>query len=170
MHDAEALLKKLKRKGWSEEELHHAGIVFSQHHAEHHVVHPRYDKVIHWTVFFAIILGNIITFLILIPPLYTFNHPILYALVGIVALGFGLIYDILFKNMTHLQKHHHVGIAIVLPLISMASFANMLIIANTYFHSESSIIVDHPLILSSVYAIMLLVPYYTRRVFHFIRS
>jgi hypothetical protein len=170
MHDTETLLKKLQKKGWSEEELHHAGIVLSQHHEHHHIVHPRYDKTLPWIVFFSILLGNIITFLILIPPLYAFDHPAIYIIVGSVALGFGLVYDIIFKNMTHLKQHHHFGIAIILPLISMASFANLLFITNTYFYSGSSIIIKHPLIISGTYAIMLLLPYYIRRIVQFIRE
>lgn len=170
MYGGDRILRGLKKKGWNEEELLHADAVFSQHTDAHHILPPIYDKIIHWVFFGVISLGNIFIFLILIPPLYLFNNSIIFGIVSIVALGFGSIYDIIFKHMAGLKKQHQISIGILLPAITIMSFSWLTIIANTVFIPDDAMILRHPYILSTVYTISLLIPYYLRVTIESIQS
>lgn len=159
MHNSDEILGKLKKKGWSEEELHHAGLIFSQHHNKHHILHHKYDKYVHWIVFTLIILTNIFTFLFLIPIFLIEKTIIVYSLVAVIAVIFGLSYNVIIQNMTHLEKKHHLVFTTLIPILAIISF----FIFFGYIQTTFSATIQHPLGISIIYTIFLLIPYYLKQ-------
>ena len=159
MHSPDKLSLKLRKKGWSEEELAHANLVFSEHKLHHHVFHPFYDAIVHWLLLFLIIIANYGALYFLLPFMLIGN--IAYIATASLAIVLGFMYDAAIKELTHLEKHHHFFIGFIMPAFSVASFlATVYIIRTTSF----VILYVKPLDIGIIFAILVGMPYYVRTI------
>lgn len=160
MHNADYLLQKLKKKGWSDEELTHAGIIFSEHQKSHHIVHPIYDKILHWVVYASIMITNIALFLFLMPIILLQSSVFKYLVMAVVAMIFGFTYNWIFHNMTHLTRKHHVLYSILMPIVTIISF----LILYYYMRFVMSIPIEQVLATSIIYSLFLVIPFYFKQI------
>lgn len=160
MHDHNKLLEKMKAKGWTKEELMHANEIFSKNKTHHSIFHPKLDYVLHWFLFFIILIANLAVFFYMIPIIILIDGLIAYFLLAILGLGLGAIFDIVISDLTHLEKHHHVFMALLIPVIT-----TILFMLSMYFIQQNYQVGNlflHPLGLSLTYAIAVMIPYYLR--------
>lgn len=161
MHNSEHLLKKMKKKGWSEDEIEHARIVFSEHELKHHVYAPIWDIAIHWFLFLVIIIANVFAFVFMLPMIIVADSIYTYLILGVLGLGMGLVFEIVINDMSHLQKHHHFFVALLVPLLSIC----FMLIVMYSIQQRVDFIIDsfrHSLQISVTYAVCFMLPYYLR--------
>lgn len=160
MHNHKHLLEKMEKKGWTKDELEHARLVFSENKAHHSVFHPALDYVLHWFLFFIILVANLSVFFYMIPFLILVHSFVTYLLLAILGLGLGTVFDIVISDLTHLEKHHHFFMGLIIPAITVVLF----LLVMHYIQSNSSIgvLFAHPLGISLTYAVSVMTPYYLR--------
>lgn len=77
-------------------------------HEQRKKQHKPADAIAYWTFLFLILVTNFFVSFILVFLILTIQHALLYVVVIIMGLGFGLMYEKIINNMSHLYKHHHV--------------------------------------------------------------
>jgi len=96
----------------------------------------------------------------LIPFLLTLNEVMLYVVIVIMGLAFGLFFEILVRDIEKLDKKHHIIISILIPSIALISFFVITIVANnikTMFGIKG--ITHEPLVVGATYAVAFILPY-----------
>lgn len=135
---------RLREKGWSEEEIQH----LNQHYS------PKKEATV-ITIFSLLML---LFALIAVPYAYAILSQIipsalLYTVLLFVASGLGAVFGMLLIDVDRLLHHHHIALAIIIPLISVTSmFVSM---KNLYFGVFS----HNAYIASTIYAIGFVIPY-----------
>ncbi len=163
MHSSKHLLQKMKEKGWSEEELEHARLIFLQNRHKHSIFHPKYDFFMHWALFGIFLICNLVVFLKMLPLIIILNNPISYFFLAMLGFGLGAIFDLVVSDLNHLEKHHHFFISLIIPVMTIFLFiVSMYIIQQNYPFLSTLII--HPLSLSLTYAVCFMLPYYFRQI------
>ncbi len=146
----------LKEKGWSEREIKHAESIL--HHRATHDVH--FSKIVFWCALFVTIIGNIVLSLILVPFLLLLNNLIVYAIVVLLALMMGFIYNFLVTDIGHLQLKHHLLAAIIIPCIALANIFIMVLASNKLVaRAELQAAPQNAGIIAFLFAIVFMIPY-----------
>ena len=163
MHNSEYLLEKMKKKGWDDSEIEKARGIFGKNNSSHSIFHPSFDYVLHWILFGMILVLNLSVFFYLLPVFIILNNPISYIFIIILGLGLGAVVDIVIADISHLEKHHHFFISLIIPILTLVLFLHSM-----YFVQQSFPDYDffkHPLFLSLSYGISFMLPYYFRKYF-----
>jgi len=150
-------------KGWSDEEIEHALLVFGEHSEKHHILPPIIDPVVYWVVIVAIVASNIAAFFFMLPMVVIFDNIFSYFLVFILGLSIGLAFEVVINDFTHLEKHHQFFFSAIIPLVSVLIFLSLM-----YYLQRQFSVMDnpfrHPLYFSLSYAISFMLPYYIRKI------
>ncbi len=118
------------------------------------------DKIVYWAALFIAILGNMLIAISLIPFLLTLNEVMLYVVMVVIGLSFGLFFEILVRDIEKLEKKHHIIISILIPSIAVISFFVITVVANNLKNVLNIGIFTHnPLVVAAVYAIFFILPY-----------
>jgi hypothetical protein len=158
MHNKQHLTKKMRKKGWSEEELEHLNLTLAEHKDHHQVLHPTYDKLHHWILLLSLIFANVAGFLLLLPMVVLFTEWA-YFITAIFAIALGFVLDTVIRTASHLEHHHHIFIALIIPMISIVSIFILTYYLKQQFGAELA--VNH-ITIGLTYAIISSLPYYVR--------
>jgi len=158
MYDHQKLLRKMKKRGWTSEEIEHASIVFQQHELKHHIIHPFYDKILHWIIFLSILIGNFLIFTFSIPIIILFEDWFGYFLISLIAFSVGILFELIINNFNHLKLRHHLFIGIGIPTISMFTFIFFLLFLRKTFSLKTL----NLFLICGLYSAFLILPYYLR--------
>ena len=147
---------QLKEKGWSEREIKHAESIL--HSQATHDVH--FSKIVFWCALLVTIVGNLILSLILIPFLLVLQNWVVYAIVILLALMMGFIYNFLVTDIGHLQLKHHLLAAVIIPLIALANILIMVLASNKLLANSSIQNTTHNAgIIALLFAAIFMIPY-----------
>jgi len=134
--------ERLREKGWSEEEIHHAKSIVKKIKKQRKK-HPHKDLLgesVYWFLVAAII-GSIIALAYWTLPLFIFlPEKIFYPLLIIIGLSFGMLLWIVVKDLDHLEARHHAIISTLIPLTGGLSFS---IILGKYSELANSLGTDY---------------------------
>lgn len=118
--------ERLREKGWSEAEIKHAQKIVSK--AKRHK-HPHQD-LLNETIFWGMLTlaaGTMVAVTYWIIPLFIFSSSsILYPIIIIIGLTFGVLISHVLKDLDHLKLHHHVILIATLPITGIISFLGIL--------------------------------------------
>lgn len=151
--------QSLRKKGWNEEEISHAKKIASTTNKNNHKVHNKLAKAKLW-ILFLIITGIAIGGLFLISPFLIFLKPTgAYILIGIIGIIFGLFAGIIVKDIEDLERHHHLIISIIIPIVAIISslFLSKQVIKSAEILQRTVEI--HPWIIAIIFSISTLIPY-----------
>ena len=150
----------LKEKGWTEQEIERAKNIIEKH--EWHDVF--FSKIVFWSALLVTIFANLLVSLILIPFLIVLNEWVLFSVVALLGLMIGFVYNFLITDIGHLEKKHHVWAGIILPIITLANLAVMVIYSNRFI---TELKVNNPLhnpwLIAGLFSIMFILPYLVSR-------
>jgi hypothetical protein len=153
------LLKKMRQKGWSEEELTRAHSVFSKSEQTKSTRHKFLDKLVLWGAFVIMFAGNTVALIALMPFFVIFPNTIIYVVAALIGLCFGFLYELILRDVQHtFHGHHHALAFILLPYLAIVGAIIILGYANAHlpnlFHYER-----HPILIGFIYVIGFLIPY-----------
>lgn len=118
--------ERLKEKGWSKEEIAQTQKILGKIKKRRHPHHKLLGESVFWGLLFLVI-GTIIAVSYWIAPLFIYSQSIiLYPILIIVGLTFGMLFSHIIKDLDHLQVHHHIIIHITLPATAIISFVTIL--------------------------------------------
>lgn len=149
----------LRKKGWSEEEIKKAEAIL--HQTEKHDIY--FSRVVFWTAIIAVVIGNLLISVALIPLLLAVNKTLLYLTIIIFALLIGFLYNFLIRDIGHLERKHHLLAGVIIPLIALFNIFLVTSISNLILKNLRLENLHHPLIPAIVFAFFLMVPYLTER-------
>lgn len=117
------------------------------------------DKIVYWVVLGVAIIGNLILSIILLPFMLVLKHFVLYAIIFVLAFIFGLFFDLLLREIEHLDQPHHIMPGLFIPALAVINVFFMTIFAN-YLTEVIQLNNPHnPLIIGFVYTAAFIAPY-----------
>lgn len=151
--------QSLREKGWSEEEIAHAQKIVGKAQDNKHPTHKHLEKAMYWFLF-IIIIGIGIGGAFLIEPFLLYLKPAgAYILIGIIGLVFGTFAGIIVKDIEDLERHHHLAVSIIIPLVAITSSIIMSRQVRAAAEEIGRIVDIHPIVLAIISSICILIPY-----------
>lgn len=118
------------------------------------------DKIVYWIALFVAIIGNMLIAISLIPFLLTLSRVLLYLVLVIMGLAFGLFFEIVVRDIENLEKKKHIIISILVPSIAVISFFIITIVANNLkMLLGIKVVANEPLLVGVTYTIAFILPY-----------
>lgn len=122
------------------------------------------NRVVYWTALLVALIGNLIISAALIPFLIVLKSFQLYIIIAILALSFGMLFNLLLKDIENVDKKHHIIAGIFIPglailnIFIITSLANHLIEVFKIANNP-----QNPYYISLVYIIAFLIPFVLNR-------
>ncbi|MEK6809408.1 MAG: hypothetical protein AABY40_01920 [Nanoarchaeota archaeon] len=147
---------ELRRKGWSEEDLYKAEAILDRATKQD----VFFSKIVFWSALVVIVFANLLISIILIPFLITLYDLILYAIVAVLGLAVGFLYNFLITDIGLLEKKHHRAASIIIPIIAVGNMAAMVLTANRFIENIPINNQPHnPWMVAAVFAAAFILPY-----------
>jgi len=153
------ILEKLRKKGWKKKDIKET-IKIIERKKQKSKKMIFLDKIVYWVALFIAIIGNMLIAVSILPFLLTLNEVLLYLIIVIMGLAFGLLFEIIIRDIENLEKKHHIIITILMPSISLIFFFIITIVANNIKKIIGIGTITHePLIVGTIYAVAFILPY-----------
>jgi hypothetical protein len=161
-----SLHHRLLEKGWSEEEIEKTmNILYSDEKREKHAAfasatHP----ILYWVGLVIAIIGNLLIAVTLIPFLMILNSLQLYIILGIVGAVFGGMFNVILKDIEHIDQSHHIVAGAFIPAIALITVYIMVTVANKFNTVINNPNPHNAILLSIVYLVCFSAPYFIYKV------
>lgn len=122
------------------------------------------SKIVYWLALLVTIIGNLIISAALIPFLIVMKDVQLYLIIIILGIAFGLLFDLLLRDIENIDFKHHVIAAIFIPGMAIVNLFIITNLANRLIEVLEVANVKHnPIMISIVYIIAFMIPYLISR-------
>jgi hypothetical protein len=113
------------------------------------------DKSIYWVILLITIVGNFIISIPILLLLFVLEPFQLYPVVIFLGVAFGLLIEILIRDLEHLEQKHHLIFGLIIPVIALINFFIITqVVDNLKLDGKFS-----PLVVGLVYAVSFILPY-----------
>ena len=159
----ENLVRRLEKKGWKKRDIISAVDII--HDAKKNKPHDMrfLEKRIYWVLLVAIIAANFAISVALIPVLVALKGMFLYIVLAVLGIVFGLLFELVIRSIEHLEKKHHLLLAVLIPLIALANSFVISNISNNLMSTLSLANSHNSLVVALVYSISFVLPYIVYR-------
>ena len=159
----ENLIERLEKRGWSKKEISKAvGIIKNAKQNKPKDV-KFLDKRIYWILLVMIITANFAISFALIPILMALRGFILYFVIIILGIVFGLLFELVIRSIEHLEKKHHLTLAVLIPLIALLNIFVISNISNNLVKILNLTNIHNSIIIALIYASSFVLPYVVYR-------
>ena len=151
------LQERLMERGWASRDINHALNIMEQHKKTPGILFL--DKSIYWVVLLVAIIGNLVISIVLIPFLMVLKEYLLYLIIIILGVTFGLFFNLLINNIEGLKKTQHLIAGLFIPIFALV---NLFYITGTANYLQSLMKIDNaqqPWLIGIVYAAAFISPY-----------
>ncbi len=161
-----SLRHRLLEKGWSEDEIENTmNLLYSKDKLDKHAqfqssTHP----IIYWVGLIIAIVGNFLIAVTLIPFLMILNSLQIYIILGIVGFVFGQLFNILIKDIEHVDEKHHLMAGVFIPTIALITVYVMTNVANKFNVILQNENTHSAVVLSIIYLVCFSAPYFFYKV------
>jgi len=157
------LIDRLEKKGWSRKDIDKAVEII--HNAKQlKTPENRFlEKRVYWILLVLIIAANFAISVALIPVFMALKGAFLYFVIIILGIVFGLLFELVIRSIEHLEKKHHVFLAILIPAVALANVFAVARISNNLTSALSLANFQNPLAVGLVYAASFVLPYISYR-------
>ncbi len=151
----------MREKGWSEEEIKNAlNKVYSPEKEEKHIEYKKeMNKVVYWTTLLVLTVANFLVSIVLIPFLLVLKPYQLGMIVAVMGLVLGLLFNLVIRDVEHIETKHHVVAAIFIPSVALINVFVMVSIGNSLSQTLGIAGHENPVLISLAYICAFLVPY-----------
>lgn len=163
----EHLKNKLEARGWTEREIKRTEEMLHNAELKKSPIIKIADKMLFWLFFLVVTVGNFLLVMALIPILLSFSKGIVYILLSLIAVFFGIIFNILMNSFEFSKKKQYVS------LTGTAIFSIIFILFVNSFASNLSGFVYRnrdPIFLILAYLLAFITPYFIIRTFVYYRN
>lgn len=148
--------EELLQKGWREDDLRRAEAILNR--ATKHDIF--FSKIVFWSALLVIVFANLLVSLILIPFLIALYDVVLYAIIAVLGLAIGFLYNFLITDIGLLETKHHRIASIIIPIIAMGNMIVMVLTSNRFIESIHLNNQPHsPWMVAAVFGIAFILPY-----------
>lgn len=157
------LIKRLEKRGWGKREVKKAiGIIRDAKKNK-----PKdimfLEERIYWILLVIIIVANFAISVALLPILISLRGVFLYFIIILLGVVFGLLFELVIRSIEHLEKGHHLFLAILIPLIALVNVFIISRISNDLSIDLGLKNIQVPVSIGLVYAISFVLPYIVYR-------
>jgi hypothetical protein len=153
------LVKRLQKRGWKSQEIGNAVGIIQKAKQNKTRESLFLEKRVYGVLLAAIIASNFSIAIAMMPLLVALKAPALYTIMIILGIVFGFLFELVIRGMEHLKKKHHIALALIIPIIAVASAFFISRISNSV-SSELGINNFHqPAVVGIVYAASFAAPY-----------
>jgi len=155
--------KKLKtlKAGWTEEKLKKA----EKDLRRKHIHDVRLAKIVFWSTILVIVVGNLLMSVALVPFLAVLNRWFLDLVIVILGLVVGFLFNFLLTSIEHLEDHHKIIAAVIIPIIALVNVIFIVLVANEMIEA---ILIDNarhnPWLIGILYGTAFVLPYVASQV------
>jgi hypothetical protein len=154
------LKQSLLEKGWSLEEVEKALDTVYRDEPKKEKHRKKMNRILYWSTLILVIVANTIVSIIMVPFLLVLSTFSLYFIIGILGLVLGSLFNLLIRDIEHVDPKHHVVAGVFLPAIAIVNIYIMVNFANRFNEALNiSPIHQNPIIVSLIYVIAFLLPY-----------
>ena len=156
-----SLEEKLRKKGWSEDEIKQATkIMYNQDQPSNTAQFRKgINPFLYWMGIIIAIIGNMVIAVILIPMILVLSSTVLYIIIGIIGLGFGGMFYFLLNDLEHVSPEHHVVGGVFMPAIALITIYVMVDIVKYLAKVININVTSNSIIISLIYVITFTAPY-----------
>ena len=123
--------EELQQKGWREDELVKAEAILNKS-TLHDIF---FSKIVFWSAMVVIVFANLLISVILIPFLIALYDLVLYAIVAVLGLVIGFLYNFLITDIGLLETKHHRIASVIIPIVAMGNIVIMVVTSNRFIES-----------------------------------
>jgi hypothetical protein len=119
------LVDRLEKRGWERKEIIKAvGII---RNAKQKKTHHFLSERVYWFLLLIITVGNFAIMLGIIPALMVLRGWFLYFIIILLGLMFGLLFELVIRTIEHLERKHHLLLALFIPFVACKIFKHSFI-------------------------------------------
>ena len=152
-------IDRLEHKGWTSDEIEKARRILETAQEKKSQKILVLDAVIYWVALFVAILGNVVVSVVLIPFLLALRDILLYVIIITLGVAFGLLFDLLIRDIDTLSSRHYIIAGIFIPCLAITNVFLMANFSNTLTVSMHLKNIHPPLLVGAVYTIAFIAPY-----------
>ncbi len=151
--------EKLKKKGWSEEEIDDAEEKLSRAEAKKSEWVKALDSLIYWALLGVVVLGTV-AISVFLTPLVVFidSSFFLYFVALLLALLLGTVHSTAVQNLHWLTKKHHFSSHLIIPVVALVNFYIVVSQANTFVSAAGIENTHNPWLLGVFFGVGLVLP------------
>ena len=137
-------------------------ILTSQKMKQKHMIYAKSMNRIHfWIILMILTICSFMITLILVPFLLVLPNSLIYVIVVLLGILFGLIFTFIVIDIEHLEKHHHIFAGFFIPLVALI---NMLILVALSMKigqllKITTTVQRDPVLISLFYVVAFILPY-----------
>ena len=165
---SERLISSLKEKGWEHHEIHRTMKIIEKAKQKKHKHIKLLDVAVFWIALILAIIGNIVILFTLVPFLLMLKSWFYYLIICFLGLSFGLLFEILIRDIEHLERKHHLLIGSLLPVITIVNFILITRVINRFLVNYN-LSIQIPLFVAIFYTISFLLPYFIYQMHYRVR-
>ncbi len=148
--------EELRQKGWREDELAKAEAILNKS-TQHDIF---FSKIVFWSAMVVIVFANLLISIILIPFLIALYDLVLYAIVAVLGLVIGFLYNFLITDIGLLETKHHRVASVIIPIVAMSNVVVMVVTSNRFIESIQLNNPPHnPWVVAAVFGGAFILPY-----------
>ena len=153
------LVKRLEKKGWNKREINKAVNIIkkAKENKEQHTIFL--EKRVYWILLVIIVTANFAISIALLPLLIVLRDYLLYSIIIIMGLVFGILFELVIRSIEHLQRKHHVFLAFLIPAAALISEFIICKISNDVVAKLGISNYHAPFLIAAVYALAFVAPY-----------
>ena len=159
------LIARLEKRGWAKRDIKRAVTIISNAKKDKPMEIKSLEKKINWILLIVIIAANFAVSVALLPLLVVMRGIQLYLIIVILGVVFGLLFELVIRSIEHLEKHHNLFIAILIPLISLINFFAMAKFSNKVSSKLNLANSNNSFAIALVYAVSFVLPFIIYRFF-----
>ena len=123
------------------------------------------NKLVYWLALLVTIIGNLIISAALIPFLIVMKDVSLYVIIITLGIAFGLLFDLLLKDIENIDFKHHIIAGIFIPGIAAVNLYIITTLANRLIEIlEVTNVKQNPIMISIIYIIAFMLPFIISKV------
>ena len=153
--------EQLRAKGWSEEEIKHTHKILKKVKRTKHPHRHLLNDALFWALLLLSMFAAAAIAYWLIPIMTMLQASVVYPVVFIVGITFGLLFAIVIHDIEHLEKHHHLIVHLLAPIAAIISFFFVITRTNSFGGEQHSAI-----LVGLTYTIGFLAPY----TYHYLKN
>ena len=151
--------KKLREKGWSEEEINQTKEIFLRAQSKKHPTVKKIEAFSYWLFFVLILLGGGISAWLMGPFLIVLNKTPALIVSAIFGILFGGLISYLVKEIEEIQRHHHLLIALFVFISAIGTSILLSHRLHLVVKELPNVAQHNPYLLGGIFSLFTLIPY-----------
>jgi len=155
----ENLVKRLEKRGWNKREIAKAVGIIKNAKQNKNKENLFLEKRVYFVLLAIILTANFAVSIALVPVLIALNGIFLYFMLAVLGITFGLLFELVIRSMEHLERKHHMALAVLIPATALVNIFLISVFSNNIGEELGLKNFNEPVAVALVYSISFVLPY-----------